>query len=311
MPHRKLPETLSEGDLRRLLAAKLRASRQGGMEERLEHYRRTGRLVTLVSDQEAFSQENWHTDLLPLDDESTVSSVSAVRKSILGRFLVVIEAMAILGFVFILYSGSGMLRTLNRESVQAQKLPPLTPTPLIASIELPVLPDGHTPPNSPGGARFNESEIPEALRPLVRSQASIPIPTPDPGNKYGVRIQIPAIKVDATIVQGDGWEQLKLGVAQHLGTPDPGENGNIVLSGHNDVFGEVFRYLDQLKPGDSIFLFTKEKSYTYIVIATNLVKPTAVEVMDQTADATVTLISCYPYLVDNQRIIVTGKLLKG
>jgi sortase A len=39
-----------------------------------------------------------------------------------------------------------------------------------------------------------------------------------------------------------------------------------------------------------------------------LVKPTQVEVMAPTADPTVTLISCYPYLVDTDRIVVFAKL---
>jgi sortase A len=36
--------------------------------------------------------------------------------------------------------------------------------------------------------------------------------------------------------------------------------------------------------------------------------PTAVEVMDNTPQATVTLISCYPYLKDTQRIVVIARL---
>jgi sortase A len=109
-------------------------------------------------------------------------------------------------------------------------------------------------------------------------------------------------------VQGDGWEQLKKGVGQQVGSPDPGKNGNIVLSGHNDVYGEVFRYLDRLSPGDSIILFTSQRQYTYIVTGTQMVEPTAVEVMAPTPDARVTLISCHPYLVDDHRIVVSAVL---
>jgi sortase A len=39
------------------------------------------------------------------------------------------------------------------------------------------------------------------------------------------------------------------------------------------------------------------------------VKPDKVSLMDQTSEAIVTLISCYPYLVDNQRIVVVAKLV--
>jgi sortase A len=82
------------------------------------------------------------------------------------------------------------------------------------------------------------------------------LPTPVPAPEQALRIQIPAIYVDAPVVQGDSWEQLKKGVGQQVGTPDSGKNGNIVLAGHNAVYGEVFRHLDRLEPGDRIILFT-------------------------------------------------------
>jgi len=123
-----------------------------------------------------------------------------------------------------------------------------------------------------------------------------------------VRLQVPALGVDAPVVQGDGWEQLKKGAGQHIGTPDPGENGNIVLSAHDDIFGEIFRNLDRLKPGDVIILYTNQRQYTYVVTGTQIVEPTRVEVMAPTPNSTVTLISCYPYLIDNQRIIVSAVL---
>jgi sortase A len=117
--------------------------------------------------------------------------------------------------------------------------------------------------------------------------------------------------VDAQVVQGDGWEQLKKGVGQHLGTADPGKQGNLVLSAHNDIFGELFRDLDRLEPGDPVVVFTNQRSYTYEVVDTRIVEPTEVSVMDDTAEPTVTLISCYPYLVDKQRIVVVARLQGG
>jgi sortase A len=192
---------------------------------------------------------------------------------------------------------------LNQEVATAFQQPAPEPAPLISAV---VLPEGHTPPNAPGGAQPNEAEIPEFLGPLVQSLPDLPVPTP--GSRQALRIQIPAINVDAPVVQGDGWEQLKLGVAQHAGTPDPGENGNIVLSGHNDVFGEVFRYLERLMPGDVVIVFTTQRQYTYVIAGTRIVEPTQVEVMDPTPNPTLTLISCHPYLVDNHRIIVSAVL---
>jgi sortase A len=137
------------------------------------------------------------------------------------------------------------------------------------------------------------------------------IPIPTPGPEQAVQIQIPAIEVDAPVVQGDGWEQLKKGVAQHSGSANPGDVGNVVLSAHNDVFGEIFRHLDELKEGDVITIYTAQHAYTYVIDNIQIVSPTDVEVMAPTESPTITLISCYPYMVDNKRIVVQGSLQSG
>jgi sortase A len=123
-----------------------------------------------------------------------------------------------------------------------------------------------------------------------------------------MRIQIQAINVDAPVVQGDTWDQLKKGVGQHVGSADPGQAGNLVLSAHDDVFGEIFRNLDRLQPGDQVLLFTAQQQYVYIVTSSQIVAPTQVDLMNPTSVPTLTLISCYPYMVDKNRIVVFAKL---
>lgn len=221
----------------------------------------------------------------------------------MDRLLLGVEILAVVGLVAVIVNGLGLLRTLNTEVADALIPQTVTPTPLVMAV---VLPSGHTPPDANGDTAPNETEIPEHLRPMVQSLANIPLPTPAPNQ--AVRIQIPAISIDAPVVQGDGWEQLKKGVGQFIGSPNPGEDGNVVLSAHNDVYGEIFRYLDRLVPGDQIVISTQSRQYTYIVDRTVLVEPTAVEVMASTGNPTVTLISCYPYLVDKQRIVVFARL---
>jgi sortase A len=126
------------------------------------------------------------------------------------------------------------------------------------------------------------------------------------------RIYIPQLWDNAApVVLGDGWEQLKRGVGQHLGSVNPGEAGNLVLSAHNDIFGELFRDLDQLKPGDQIIVSTGMRDYEYRVTGMRIVEPTEVSVMEPTAKPTITLISCYPYLVNSQRIVVFGELIEA
>ncbi len=289
-------------ELRWLLMEKRRASRQA----RLDRYRRTGRVVMVSPDLDNPSIASWHT-APALEDEDTLPDRSRARRT-LDAFLLLVEIAAVAGFIFILFNGLSLMRELNQEVASAMEQPTLTPTPLIVAV---VLPSGHTPPDSPGGAQFNDAEIPDHLRPLIQSLANAPVPTPGP--EQATRIRIPAIDVDAPVVQGDGWEQLKKGVGQHLGQQqvNPGEPGNIVLSAHNDIFGEIFRDLDRLKPGDEIILYTSQRPFTYLVVDSSIVEPTLVEVMAPTNRPVVTLISCYPYLIDDQRIVITARLVEG
>lgn len=295
---RKSPEDLTIGELRRLLMEKRRNVRQ----ERLDTYRRTGRVIQLASNQPAELDINPVIET-PADEEIVPVKEKSPRKSWGDRLLLAVEVIAVLGLIGIILSGFGILRDLNAEFAEALEQPTMAPTPLVMAV---VLPSGHTPPDTAGNTRPNEAEIPDHLRPMVQSIKDLPIPPSSP--EQAIRIQIPALNVDAPIVQGDGWEQLKKGVGQHLGSPNPGDAGNMIFSAHNDVYGEIFRYLDQLQPGDEILVFTQQRQYTYVVSGTQIVEPTQVEVMASTSDPTTTLISCYPYLKDKQRIVVFADL---
>ncbi|HLO17557.1 MAG TPA: sortase [Anaerolineales bacterium] len=287
------PEDLSLTQIRYLLLEKRRAVRHS----RLEQFLRTGRVSPIVGEASAVNE------FRALATRDSMRGQELRPRTWLDGFLLIVEFLAVIGLVAIVASGLSTLGAFNKTVAASLQQPTLEPTPMIQAV---VLPDGHTPPTGPGGARPNEAEIPEHLRPLWQSFSNLP--TPLPAMEQAIRIQIPAINVDAPVVQGDSWDQLKKGVGQQIGTPDPGKNGNIVLSGHNDVYGEVFRYLDRLNPGDKVILFTSQRQYTYIITRTQMVEPTAVEVMAQTADARVTLISCHPYLIDDHRIVVSAVL---
>jgi sortase A len=297
LARKRTAEHLSIDDLRRLLREKQLAAHR----ERIEHFRASGRVLPV----EAPARDDRPGSLTAVTVEGNPAEVQAARVEIsprrqkLDRLLFIIEIAAAVGLIFILLNGVNLIRSLNQEVAAAIAQPTLTATPLIRAV---VLPSGHTPPNSSGGVQPNEAEIPVHLRPMVQSLANVPLPTASP--EQAIRIQIPAIKVDAPIVQGDGWEQLKKGVGQQIGSPLPGKPGNLVLSAHNDVFGEIFRDLDKLKEGDTITIFTSQHTYVYQVRQTRIVEPSQVEVIAPTEDSTITLISCYPYMIDNKRIAV-------
>ena len=292
MKDRRSVDDLTIDELERVLAEKKRISR----EARLARYRQTGRAVRLpVGEQPAGA----------LDEPRPPRPPRSLARRLFDYFLLVVEVGAVVGLIYVLYNGSNILGQLNREvaSAVAQAVPTFTATPLVTAV---VLPSGHTPPTGPGGSQPNDSEIPESLRPLVQSLPAPAVPTQGP--TQALRLVIAAINVDSQIVQGDGWEQLKKGAGQHIGTPDPGQTGNLVLSAHNDIFGEIFRRLDELKPGDELQIYTASQIFTYVVTGTRLVAPTEVSILASKDYPSITLISCYPYLIDNKRIAVFADL---
>ncbi len=290
-------QDLSIEQLRRLLIEKRRAERH----RRLEQFRRSGRALVLSEPEEVRLEQMRST--VPTAEEVAPAPPLSRRRRLLDRILLAVEALAVVGLLLVVLNGVNLIERLNREVAGALRQATVTPTPLVMAV---VLPAGHTPPTAPGGARPNDAEIPEHLRPLVQSLAAMPLPTPAPGQP--TRIRIPAIGVDFPVVEGDGWEQLKKGVGHHIGSANPGQPGNMVLSGHDDIYGEVFRYLDRLKPGDEIIVYAGNRAYTYIVTEIHVVEPTDVQWLAPTRQPTVTLVSCYPYMVDTQRIVVRGVL---
>lgn len=221
---------------------------------------------------------------------------------VLNKALLLFELLVVSGLILLMLTGFVTWRDLNLVAYQAFATPTPAPQPLIDVV----LPDGHRPPSAQSEAEPNPDEIPEHLRALV--QAVTPLPIPTRGSEQPTRIVIRSINVDALVVEGDDWEQLKKGVGHHLGTANPGERGNMVLSGHDDVYGEVFRYLHKVELGDEILVYSGSHVFRYVVTQKRIIEPTQVSVMYPTSEPTLTLITCYPYLVDNMRIIVIAEL---
>jgi sortase A len=240
------------------------------------------------------------------------STPPAPWRRALNKLLLMVEVVAVVGLLIVVYSLWQTTQELNQELAAAQRvegqslaLPTPTATPVIGVV---VLPSGHKPPVDGRSPEPGEAgDIPTHLLPAVNAYQPPPIPTPGP--EQARRIQIPAIDVDSVIVQGDDWEQLKKGVGHHIGSAQPGQNGNLVLSAHNDIFGEIFRHLDKLAPGDEVIVSTEVRSYTYVIRKIEVVEPTDVWVMAPTEHASTTLISCYPYRVNTQRIVVFADLV--
>jgi sortase A len=312
MRDRRSVDDLTIEELEHILRIKKHQARQ----QRLQRFTSAGRRRADLPSPEDAPPEN-PEELSEAQPEDTEDSPDPSKRkswqerSLRDKLLLAVEIAAALGLVAILIFAAQALQKINQESMAAQAssladlLTP-TPTPIISAV---VLPGGHTSPKDPGGAKPNYEEVPENLRPIIEQQFNlVTIPTPAPSQAR--RIRIPAIHVDALVVQGDGWEQLRQGVGQHIGTANPGQPGNVVLSAHNDIYGEIFRDLDQLSEGDEIILETLTQTFMYRVVYWETVEPTEVKYLESANEPVATLISCYPYWEDTERIVVIASLVE-
>ncbi len=237
-------------------------------------------------------------------------------KKIVDAMLLSLEVVALAGLVGVLVASYFNLRELNDEVSLAQQSVverQAAPTPTAAPpIALARLPGGHSPPTSPGGA---VPDIPAHLQHWVQPSSSSTanfaagaIDVEPQDSALPTRIVIPKINVNAPIVDGIGWEDLKKGVGHLPGSANPGERGNLYLAAHNDIYGEIFRYLEDLEIGDEYFIYAGEEEFHYVVKEKRIIDPTEVEVMLPTTEPVVTLQTCYPYLVDTHRLVVIGEL---
>ncbi len=251
---------------------------------------------------------------------------AARRRSTWDKLLLAVEVLGVIGVVLVLIVGTYLVITesdkidaLNEKSAAIQRdaeamLPTPSPMPVL-SVRLSdyVLPSGHYSPDKTGGqAAFNVDELPESVRPYAIAQILAPQAERTevlPSSPNRIVIATDKVNIDASIYGGDDWAQLQKGVGHYAGSANPGENANMVLAAHNDIYGEIFRDIQYLKPGDEVRIQARDgRWYTYVVYDKQIVAPSDVSVLAPGNESIVTLITCHPYRVDTQRMVVFAKL---
>ena len=94
---------------------------------------------------------------------------------------------------------------------------------------------------------------------------------------------------------GADQEILEKGPGHVPGTELPGRSTqlrNCVITGHRDSH---FRHLGWLRPGSAVDLQAAHVNRRYRVVSREIVTPDAVRVLQPTATARLTLITCYPF----------------
>jgi sortase A len=319
MGDRRAVDELSLEELEQILLIKRRQARQGRLRQLAAEGRLAGSSPLLAAEAPPPSRtpkspwpaggrfQSTNVRLLsdvPASGRGGVAPARSLVSKIRDRLLLGVEVLALIALVAILLSSYDTLRTLNTEVAVAREAQGVTvaatPTPLVSFDRLP---GGHSSPNSPDGA---VPDVPAHLQQWVQPAPAQPVPTPSAA--HPTRIVIPSLNVDAPIVNGVAWEDLKKGVGHLPGSGNPGERGNMYLAAHNDIFGEIFRYLEKLELGDEFFVYSGDQSYRYVVTSKRVIEPTDVSVMYPSTEPIATLQTCYPYLVDTHRLVVVGEL---
>ena len=135
------------------------------------------------------------------------------------------------------------------------------------------------------------------------------LPTLENGEALA-RIEIPRIGVDDIVVAGVETSDLKKGPGHFPDTPLPGQLGNSAIAGHRTTYGQPFRNVDQLNPGDEIVVTTLSGVYVYLVTGQQIVSPSDYQVVATTdpTRATLTLTSCHPVFTARERIVIFSEL---
>jgi sortase A len=105
-------------------------------------------------------------------------------------------------------------------------------------------------------------------------------------------LRIPSLGIEAPVLEGTDELTLNRGVGHIVGTPLPGEGGNIGVAGHRDGF---FRGLKDVRVGDSVDLYTENGNTRYVVDEIRIVPLENVSVLGPRSRPSITLVTCYPF----------------
>ena len=170
---------------------------------------------------------------------------------------------------------------------------------------------------------------------LPDTQATSPAnpaqPTTTPGATTGLptRLIIPTIQLKAPIVpvgmqtfeqQGQVYGQWLVPKRPAVGWQNtsaiPGQLGNMVLNGHHNEYGQVFRYLVDVNVGDIIQVYAGDVLHSYVVTEKHILpeKDQSLSVrlanalwIEPSGDERLTLVTCWPYTSNTHRLIVVAR----
>ena len=104
---------------------------------------------------------------------------------------------------------------------------------------------------------------------------------------------IPRLDREIPIIEGTDEDELAQGVGHYKDTGLPGENRQILLSGHRDT---VFRQFGELEHGDELHIKMEHGTFIYVIQDHEIVDADDRTVIDPSReDEYLTVSTCYPF----------------
>ena len=124
-------------------------------------------------------------------------------------------------------------------------------------------------------------------------------------NVIGI-LEIKSIGLKAPIVLGE--ENLDYVVAKYRSSANFGQAGNVILAGHNNMKGSIFKNLYKVKIGDIIEIKTDNNIYKYKLTERVIVNPSDSSLLTKNiSEKEITLITCINRA--KERLILKGKII--
>src|SRR6185437_4535650 len=177
--------------------------------------------------------------------------------------LLILAGILLLGLAVMLSLGAGDSGPSERSEVPASQPADVTSvaTPVVVVPSSVPSPVATVTPSTTAAARSDATPSATSPAPAPVAALSQPVLTPKPTLPAATHIAIPSVGIDAKVVdvgyqivtiEGQAVRQLQ--VADYAAGHDalsanPGAGGNIVISGHDDWKGEVFKNLHNVKVG--------------------------------------------------------------
>lgn len=234
--------------------------------------------------------------------------------------------------------GADIEQTRDRVATIEANQTPAFPAGVLAATSTPGGPPTATP-------RITSGSVPllEPLTPTVEASTPAPgvtptraprtpavqvTPTAIPDMPPATHITVPAVGIDTEVIQVTSypvetqgvtvlqWNVADWAAGQHDTSADPGEGGNIVMAGHDDYRGEVFRGLHDAQIGDDVYVTSPAGTFHYTIREIHLRKELGVPLSERLntgvfmapmPEERLTLITCWPYGIDDHRMIIVAK----